>query len=91
MMEDTVKDGGGECCIIIEDGGPLFERFIGRDADGAALVAFTNDLEEQIGSGFIDGHVAKLIYGEELWFEEGFDFVFEPMGALGGQEGKGRN
>lgn len=87
MMEDTVKDGGGECCIIIKDGSPLFERFIGRDADGAALVAFTDDLEEQIGSGFIDGHVAKLVYGEELRLEEGFDFGFESVGALCCQEG----
>jgi len=86
MMEDTVKDGGGECCIIIKYGSPLFERFIGRDADSATLVAFTDDLEEQIGSGFIDGHVAKFVYGEKLWFEEGFDFGFEPVGALGGQE-----
>ncbi len=44
-------------------------------------------MEEQIGSGFIDGHVAKLIDGEELRFEEGLDFGFEPVGALGGQEG----
>ncbi len=28
MMEDTVEDGGGEGCIVVEDRGPLFERFV---------------------------------------------------------------
>lgn len=86
MMEEAVEDGGGEGGIIVEDGRPLFEGFIGCDADGTALVAFTDDLEQQIGSGFIDGHIAKFIDSEKLRFEEGLDFGFESVGVLGGQE-----
>ena len=87
MMEDTVQDGGGEGGIIIEDSGPLFERFIGGNANGTVFVAFADDLEKQIGAGFINGHITEFVKHKELWFEESFEFGFDAMIVLGGQKG----
>ena len=46
MVEQTVEHGRSDCAIAIENGGPLFEDFVGGKDDGAAFVTLTDDLEE---------------------------------------------
>jgi hypothetical protein len=39
VMKKPIEDGGGHRGIVIEDGCPLFERFVGGDAEGPSLIA----------------------------------------------------
>ena len=55
MMEESVKDGGGDGAVVVEDGGPLFEGFVGGEDDGTAFVALADDLEEEVGPMLVDG------------------------------------
>ena len=86
-MKKPIEDGGGHRGIVIEDGGPLFERFIGGDADGPSLVALADDLKKQVCAGLVDGHIPEFIEGKELRFEEGFKFGLEVARVLRGQQG----
>lgn len=44
---------------MIEDLRPVLVGAIGRDDHGAMLVAFADDLEEQIGALLIDGQIPE--------------------------------
>ena len=45
--------------------GPLIERQVGGDQDGAALVALGEDLEEQFRSGGGQGDEAQFVYDQQ--------------------------
>ena len=45
----------------VENGRPGFEGFVGGEDDSALFVAPADDLEEQIGAVFVDGHEFDLI------------------------------
>ena len=87
VMKEAVEDGGGHGGIVIEDGGPLFERFVGGDADGPPFVTLADDLEQQVGAGLVNGHIPEFIEGQELGFQEGFEFGLEAVRVLRGEEG----
>ena len=61
MMEEAIQNGGGDRGVAIKDVGPLFEGFVGGDNDRSALIARTDDLEEEIRSTLINGQVANFI------------------------------
>ena len=61
MMQQSIQDGRGNGAVIVEDAGPLFERFVGRQDDGTTLVTLADDLEEQVGAVLIDGQIANLV------------------------------
>ena len=46
-----------------------------------------SDLEEQVGTGFVDGQVAQLIDQEDLRRQKFPEFGFEPVGRLRRSEG----
>lgn len=66
VMQQSIQDGGCEGAVVVEDTGPVFEGFVGGQQDGSAFVAGTDDLEEQVGSCFVDGQVADLIEDEQM-------------------------
>ena len=45
-MQQTVEECRGEGAVVVEDLGPVFERSVRADDDGAAFVALADDLEE---------------------------------------------
>ena len=55
VMEEPVQDGRSDSAVIVEDAGPLFEWFIGRQQDGAAFIPLADDLAEQVGTVLVDG------------------------------------
>ena len=55
VMKEPVQDRGSDGAVIVEDAGPLFEWFIGRQQDGAAFIALADDLEEQVSAVLVDG------------------------------------
>ena len=65
MVQEAVKNGGGDSAVVIEDGGPLFEGFVGGQHDGAPLVSLADDLEEKVGSVLVDGQIADLVHDED--------------------------
>ena len=87
MVEKAVKDGGGDGGVAVEDGGPLFEGFIGGEDDGTAFVAGADDLEEEVGSALVDGQVANFVQDEKSGSGVFAEFGFEGSAKLGGVEG----
>ena len=61
VVQESVEDGGGQGGVAIEDLRPLLEHAVGGDRDGAALVAVADDLEQQVGAGFVDGQVSEFV------------------------------
>jgi hypothetical protein len=59
---------------------------VSGEDDGAAFVALTDDLEEEIGPGFIDREIAEFINHQNRRTEEFLEFVVEAVGDLGGGE-----
>ena len=54
-MEQAVQNGAGQRAVVVKDLGPVFVGLVGREHDGTAFVALADDLEEQVGAGFVDG------------------------------------
>ena len=61
VMQKPVEQRGGKRGVVVEDFRPAFERPIGAHQDGAALVALGDDLEQQVGTEFVDRKVADFI------------------------------
>jgi len=87
VVEEAIKNGGGDGAVAVEDGGPLFERFVGSQDDGAAFVTLAQDLEEQVGAALIDGQVAEFIEDEKGRGEIAFEFGLESAVDLSGAQG----
>lgn len=86
VVEEAVQDGRGDGTVVVEDAGPLFERFIGGHHDGAAFIALANDLEQQVGAVLVDGQVADLVQDQEPGAEVFLEFGFEGALFLGGAQ-----
>lgn len=67
MMHHSVYECGGEGRVIGEGCYPLREGQVAGDDDGAALIAFGDDLEQQDGLMAIKRQVAKGINAAGLW------------------------
>ncbi len=83
MMEDAIQNSCRQSGVIVEDRRPLFKSFIRCKDDGSVFVAFADDLEKQVGAGLVDGHIAELVNGKDIWLGEGFNFLAETMVLLG--------
>ena len=57
MVEQPVEDCGGQGGVVVEDFRPFSVDAIGCDDGGAALVSLADDLEQQVGAGFVDGEM----------------------------------
>ncbi len=60
-----VDDGGAEPRVG-EGLGPAAVRFVGGDRDAVALLAFGEDLEEQLGAAPVELEVAELVEAEQV-------------------------
>src|SRR6266478_4698488 len=49
-----------------EHAGPLVERQIAGDEGGAALVTLAEDLEQELGAGRRQGHIAEFVDDQQL-------------------------
>jgi hypothetical protein len=57
---EAVDHGGGQAGIG-EDLAPLAEAGVGGQGDGGPLLAFGDDLEQQLGTPDVDADVADLV------------------------------
>ena len=87
VVEEAVEDGGGDGGVAVEDGGPLFEGFVGGQDDGTAFVAGADDLEQEVGTALVDGEIADFIKDEEGGGGVFAQFGFEGAFGLGGVQG----
>jgi hypothetical protein len=60
-MQETIEKRGGERRVVVEDLCPFFERTVGSQDDGAALIALGDDLEEQVRTDLVDREVSNFI------------------------------
>ena len=86
MVEEAVEDGGGDGGVVVEDGGPVLEGFVGGEDDGALFVALGDDLEEEVGAVFVQGDVAEFVENEQIWAEVSLDLGFEAVVGLGSEQ-----
>jgi hypothetical protein len=91
MMEQPVQDGGRQGAVIVKDFGPLLKGAVGGNDDCPLFIAqrggVLDHLEEQIGTGLINGQVAQLVEDEERGFGVFLQFRFEPADPLGRRQG----
>jgi hypothetical protein len=64
VVEEAVEDGGSEGAVIVKDRRPFLELLVCGQDDGAAFISVTDDLEEQVGTFFIDGQVTEFVDDE---------------------------
>ena len=57
MMQQSIKNGGGESAVIIKDSGPVFVGLVRCDDHRPAFVPFADDLEQEIGPLFVKGQI----------------------------------
>lgn len=86
VVEQSVEDGGGQYAVVFEDAGPVLEGFVGGEQQGAPLVACADDLEEQVGSGFVDGQVSDFTEDEQVWQCVFAKRLFKPSLLLRGDQ-----
>lgn len=85
MVEEAVKDGGGED-LVAEDLAPLAEGLVRGQDDRAFLVSLGDHLEDQVRLGPLQGLVADLIDDEYAGPQVGAELVEQASGRLGGFE-----
>lgn len=61
--------------MLVEDGGPLLVDAIRCHECVATFVAVADDLEQAVGTEFVDGEVAELVDAQDL----GFDVVVRKL------------
>ncbi len=54
VVEHAVQDGAGDAGIVVEDFRPVFISLVRCDDERTTLVALADQLEEQVGAGFIE-------------------------------------
>ena len=86
MMEEAVEDGGCECGVVVEDFGPVFVGAIGGDDQSALFVSLADDLEQQVGSGFVDGQKAEFVQDQKGRPGIFFQGLHHFSGGLGGSK-----
>ena len=86
-MSEPVEGGGVEQSIG-EGVAPLGEVEVGGDCDGTAVVSLADDLEQQVGAGFIDGEIAEFVK-QQSRSQVAAQVAFELTGGLGGGERTG--
>ena len=87
MVEQPVEDGGSEGGVVVEDFRPFSVDAIGRDDGGAALISLADDLEQQVGTGFVDGEVSELVEYEHTRLDVAVEALLEAADGLGSGEG----
>jgi hypothetical protein len=65
VMGEPIEQGARQA-LGAEHGGPLVERQIAGDDGGATLVALAEHLEQQLGAGWRERHIAELVDDQEL-------------------------
>ena len=58
VMQEAIQQSGSHGGITGEDSWPVLESDVGGDDDRAALVAFGDDLKEQLCAALVQGQVA---------------------------------
>src|SRR5215471_10077294 len=86
VVQDAVEDGGGEGAVVIEDLSPVFVDAVGGDHQRRALVALADNLEQQVGTVFVDRQVAELVDDKQAGLEVAADLPLEAAGGLRGGE-----
>ena len=86
MVEETVEDGGSDAAVVVEDRRPQLVGLVGGQDDRASLVALADDLEEEIGTGLVEGQVSKLVHAEQVRGDVLPELGLEPLGGLGGDQ-----
>jgi hypothetical protein len=61
VVQQAVQDRGGDSAVVVENRGRLLERFVGRQNDGAALIALADDLEEQVSAVLVYRKIPQFI------------------------------
>ena len=61
VMHQSIDHGGGQSVIDVEDPAPVTEGTIRGDHDRSGLISGRHDLEQQVGTAFVDGQVAQFI------------------------------
>ena len=88
MVQDPVEDGRGDHPVA-KDVPPTAEALVAGQDHRPPLVATTDELEEEVGPGPVDGQVADLVDDEEARDGVDLETILQP--PLRGRLGEGRD
>jgi hypothetical protein len=77
VMQQPVEDSRRQRAVIVKYLGPLFKGSIRRDQDCALFIAKRDHLEEQVGTGLVNGQVAEFIENKQCGFGVFLKFLLE--------------
>jgi len=80
VVQQSVKQSRSQCAVVVKDLRPILEGTICSNDQRSLFITMTDDLEEQIRAGFIDGQVAKLIQYHQRRFMIFSQFLFQTSG-----------
>ena len=61
MVQEAIEQGRGQGSVVVEDFRPMFEGAVCGDNHRALFIALADDLEEQIGAGFVDRQIPQFV------------------------------
>jgi hypothetical protein len=61
VVSESIEQGRRELLVTGEDLHPLGKREVGRDDDAASLVAFGEQVEEELAADAIEGDEAEFV------------------------------
>jgi len=61
VVSESIKKRSGELFVAGEDRDPFGKRQIGRDDDASPLVAFREEVEEELAAAAIERYEAELV------------------------------
>ena len=84
MMQETIQQSGSHGGVTSEDSGPILEGDVGSDDDRAALVAFGDDLKEELCASLVQGQVPQFVDQQNFWAPVMLDLPGELATGFGG-------
>jgi len=86
-VQQPVEDRRSDASVVVKDARPMLIGLVGRDDERAAFVALTDDLEEQVGPGFIQRQITRYVQNQHRRGEVFLKLHVEPVRGLRGDQG----
>ena len=61
MVEESIKKGGGEHAVVIEDFRPVFVSPVGGDDNRPPFVALAEHLKKKVAAELVNGQISQFI------------------------------
>ena len=61
MVEESIKKGGGQHAVVIEDFRPVFVSSVGGDDHRPPFVTLTENMEKKVAAELVNGQISQFV------------------------------